>query len=260
MCLLTAPNLACASETVSPWPYPRWIAHRGAGALAPENTLPAFERGAALGFRMFELDVRVSADGVVFLLHDSTLDRTTSARGSAESRTWSELQSLDAGAWHSADYVGTHLPVLHELLDLAHAKGWHLNIEIKAPTAPQDALTLGRRVAHVLQSHPSGQHHLVSSFDTEVLAGVQQQAPCLRRGYLLSEWQDDVLDRTQSLGCCALVLAHRVWTVERLQAVRSVKAWALAYTVNDEVEAQRLWAMGLDALITDRVDLFSPEG
>jgi glycerophosphoryl diester phosphodiesterase len=149
---------------------------------------------------------------------------------------------------------------LHELLDLAQAKGWHLNIEIKSPTPHQNALTLGRCVADVLQSHPSGQHHLVSSFDTDVLAGVQQQAPNLRRAYLLGEWRSDALDQIQSLGCCALVMAPPAWTAERLQAVRSVKAWALAYTVNDEAEAQRLWAMGLDALITDRVDLFSPEG
>lgn len=208
---------------------------------------------------MFELDVRASADGVVFLLHDSTLDRTTSARGSAESRTWAELKSLDAGAWHSAAYVGAHLPALHELLDLAQAKGWQLNIEIKSPTPAQNALTLGRRVAEVLQSHPSGQHHLVSSFDTDVLAGVQQQAPNLRRAYLLGEWRDDALDQIQSLGCCALVMAYPAWTAERLESVRSVKAWALAYTVNDEAEAQRLWAMGLDALITDRVDLFHPD-
>ncbi len=244
---------------MSPWPYPRWIAHRGAGALAPENTLSAFERGAALGFCMFEFDVRVSADGVVFLLHDSTLDRTTSGHGPAECRTWAELQSLDAGAWHSAAYVGTHLPSLNELLDLAQAQGWHLNIEIKSPTPPQNAQTLGRCVADVLQSHPYGQHHLVSSFDPHVLAGIQQQGPHLRRAFLLGEWRDDALDRVQSLGCCALVMAHPAWTAERLQAVRSVQAWALAYTVNDEIDAQRLWAMGLDALITDRVDLFSPE-
>ena len=62
-----------------PWPYPRWIAHRGAGKLAPENTLPAFELGARFGYRMFECDVKLSADGVPFLLHDATLQRTTNA-------------------------------------------------------------------------------------------------------------------------------------------------------------------------------------
>ena len=64
------------------WPYPRWVAHRGAGKLAPENTLAAFRLGAAHGYRAFECDVKLSADGVPFLLHDATLDRTTSGQGS----------------------------------------------------------------------------------------------------------------------------------------------------------------------------------
>src|SRR5258706_12150430 len=82
------------------WPYPRWIAHRGAGKLAPENTLAAFRLGAAHGYRMFECDVKLSADGVAFLLHDATLERTTSGQGTASRLAWSELARLDAGAWH----------------------------------------------------------------------------------------------------------------------------------------------------------------
>ena len=66
---------------MNPWPYPRWVAHRGAGKLAPENTLAAFKLGAAHGYRMFECDAKLSADGVPFLMHDARLDRTTSGRG-----------------------------------------------------------------------------------------------------------------------------------------------------------------------------------
>ena len=66
-------------DTQVAWPYPRWIAHRGAGKLAPENTLAAFRLGAAHGYRAFECDVKLSADGVPFLLHDATLDRTAGA-------------------------------------------------------------------------------------------------------------------------------------------------------------------------------------
>ena len=65
------------------WPYPLWIAHRGAGKLAPENTLAAFRQGASFGYRAFECDVKLSADGQLFLLHDATLDRTTDGRGVA---------------------------------------------------------------------------------------------------------------------------------------------------------------------------------
>jgi glycerophosphoryl diester phosphodiesterase len=73
------------------WPFPFWIAHRGAGQLAPENTLAAFRLGANRGYTAFECDVKLSADGVPFLLHDDTLERTTSGQGLAGNRGWSEL-------------------------------------------------------------------------------------------------------------------------------------------------------------------------
>ena len=91
---------------MTPWPYPRWVAHRGAGKQAPENTLAAFRLGAALGYRAFECDVKLSADGVPFLLHDATLERTTSGRGTAGDLPWAALSQLDAGSWHSRAFAG----------------------------------------------------------------------------------------------------------------------------------------------------------
>ena len=88
------------------WPYPRWVAHRGAGKLAPENTLAAFRLGASHGYRMFECDAKLSADGVVFLLHDATLERTTNGHGVAGDHDWSALSRLDAGSWHSRAFAG----------------------------------------------------------------------------------------------------------------------------------------------------------
>ena len=84
--------------TEATWPTPLWIAHRGAGTLAPENTLAAFRLGASHGYRHFECDAKLSADDVPFLLHDATLERTTSGRGAAGALRWSELARLDAGA------------------------------------------------------------------------------------------------------------------------------------------------------------------
>ena len=113
------------------WPYPRWIAHRGAGRLAPENTLAAFRRGASFGYRMFECDVKLSADGVPFLLHDATLDRTTPARGVAGERAWHELSRLDAGGWHSRAHAGEPLPSLEAIARYVQRNGFALNLEIK---------------------------------------------------------------------------------------------------------------------------------
>ena len=82
------------------WPYPKWIAHRGAGNLAPENTLAAFELGAKYGYRMFECDTKLSQDGVVFLLHDEHLQRTTNGTGVAGSHNWSDRKSTRLNSSH----------------------------------------------------------------------------------------------------------------------------------------------------------------
>ena len=126
------------TSSPAPWPYPRWIAHRGAGTLAPENTLAAFQRGASHGYRMFECDVKLSSDGVPFLLHDDTLTRTVpgaadalGADAVAGHHPWQSLSQLDAGSWHSPAYAQEPLPTLDAIAHFCIAKGCFLNIEIK---------------------------------------------------------------------------------------------------------------------------------
>ena len=118
-------------KTTDPWPYPRWVAHRGAGKLAPENTLAAFRLGAAHGYRMFECDAKLSRDGVPFLLHDATLQRTTYRSGTGGDLDWGTLAQLDAGRWHSRAYAGEPLPTLQALAHYCIANGYFLNVEIK---------------------------------------------------------------------------------------------------------------------------------
>ncbi|HEX6362148.1 MAG TPA: glycerophosphodiester phosphodiesterase family protein, partial [Albitalea sp.] len=113
------------------WPYPFWIAHRGAGKLAPENTLAAFRVGASHGYRAFECDVKLAADGVPFLLHDATLQRTTRERGVASQRPWADLSRLDAGRWHSRAYAGETIPSFEAIAAYCLSNGFALNVEIK---------------------------------------------------------------------------------------------------------------------------------
>jgi glycerophosphoryl diester phosphodiesterase len=142
-----------AGQALAAWPYPRWIAHRGAGKLAPENTLAAFRVGAAHGYRMFECDVKLSADGVPFLLHDDTLNRTTNAEEAlgvslsavAGDHPWSTLSLLDAGSWHSSGFAGESLPTFEAIARYCRRNGFDLNIEIK-PTPGTDYHT-GKVVA-----------------------------------------------------------------------------------------------------------------
>jgi glycerophosphoryl diester phosphodiesterase len=240
------------------WPYPFWIAHRGAGKLAPENTLAAFRLGASHGYRAFECDVKLSREGEPFLLHDAGLDRTAGSRGVASERSWDALSRLDAGAWHSAAYAGEPIARLEGIARFCIANGCALNIEIK-PTPGQEAIT-GEVVAREAARLWAGQAvaPLLTSFKPETLAASQRAAPHLPRGLLLDLPWGRWLACAQQLGCRAVVCEHRLWNRRRVDAVHGAGLRCLSFTVNDTDAEERLLRLGTDGIITDRVDLFAP--
>ena len=247
-----------ASLAAAAWPYPRWIAHRGAGKLAPENTLAAFNLGASHGYRMFECDVKLSADGVPFLMHDAGLERTTSGHGIGGELTWHELSQLDAGSWHSRQYAGEPLPTLQNIANYCIRNGHALNIEIK-PTPGTDSLT-GQVVAeHAAKLWADAEvPPLLTSFQPDALDAAQKAAPHLPRGLLLDSLWKGWLETALSLDCVAIVCNHALWDPSTVTQAKSAGFKTLSYTVNDEWAAQRLIDLGTDGIITDRVDLFSP--
>jgi glycerophosphoryl diester phosphodiesterase len=240
------------------FPWPLWIAHRGAGKLAPENTLAAFRLGAQYGYSAFECDVKLSADGLPFLLHDATLDRTTNARGVASERTWSELSRLDAGGWHNRAYAGEPLASFDAIAAFCLANGHALNIEIK-PT-PGDERRTGEVVAGEAARRWAGRTvpPLLSSFQAAALEGARASAPRLPRALLLDSLHKGWFEQAQQLGCVAVVANFNLYSREMVERLHGAGQWALAYTVNDESPARWLLGLGLDGLITDAVDRFSP--
>lgn len=246
------------ANLLKPWPYPRWVAHRGAGTLAPENTLAAFRKGAEYGYRMFECDAKLSADNVVFLMHDATLNRTTNGYGIGGEQNWLQLSQLDAGSWHSRQFSGEPLPTLANLAHYCIRNRYFLNIEIK-PT-PGVEFKTGEIVAQ--QAALLWEHEevppLLTSFQVDALKGAQQAAPQLPRGLLLHNLPEGWLDTAKSLNCSAVVCQFALWTTEIVDAVHSAGMRCLSYTVNDEWATQHLIAIGTDGIITDRVDAFSP--
>ncbi|MDT7835941.1 glycerophosphodiester phosphodiesterase [Aquabacterium sp. OR-4] len=244
---------------MTPWPYPRWIAHRGAGKLAPENTLAAFRLGASHGWRMAECDVKLSADGVPFLLHDATLERTTNGgTATAGALPWSALSRLDAGAWHGRAFAGESLPTLAALAAYQRANGLLLNIEIK-PTPGAEHAT-GRVVAEhaALLWADAAVPPLLSSFRPESLQGACETAPQLPRALLLDSLWDGWFDIARQLGCVAIVTHHRLMDAALHQRARDAGWRTLCYTVNEATDAERLLALGVDGIITDAVDRFAP--
>ena len=240
------------------WPYPRWIAHRGAGKLAPENTLAAFRLGAAHGYRMFECDAKLSADGEVFLMHDATLERTTNGQGVGGEHSWHQLSQLDAGGWHSRAHAGETLPRLEGLARLCLANGYMLNIEIK-PTPGTERHT-GEVVAREAARLWAGQAvpPLLTSFKPDALATAQTAAPDLPRGLLVDTLWDGWLEKALELECVAVVANYALWNATTVSQVHGAGMRCLSYTVNDEWAAQHLLDLGTDGIITDRVDGFSP--
>jgi len=239
---------------MKPWPYPKWIAHRGAGKLAPENTLAAFQLGAKLGYRMFECDAKLSSDGVVFLLHDEHLERTTNGTGVAGSHEWSHLSQLDAGSWHSIAYAGEPLPTLESIARFCLSHGYFLNIEIK-PTLGTEAMT-GEIVAKEALRLWQGESipPLLTTFKTEALVAAKQTAPLLPRGLLLDSLRDGWLEAALELECVAIVCNYKLWNEELVETVHAQKIRCLSYTVNEQDIADSLIALGTDGIITDSVD------
>ncbi|MBL8342935.1 MAG: glycerophosphodiester phosphodiesterase [Rubrivivax sp.] len=244
---------------MTPWPYPLWIAHRGAGKLAPENTLAAFRLGASHGYRAFECDVKLSADGVPFLLHDDTLERTTPAQGIAGQRPWSELSRLDAGGWLNRHYAGEPLPSFEAIAAYVLRNGFMLDVEIK-PTPGLEHAT-GVEVARACAAHWRGAATappLLSSFRPESLQGAREAAPELPRALLLDTLWEGWAAVAQALDCAAVITQYRLMTAEVIAAVHASGRRALCYTVNDAAEARRLLDLRIDGIITDAVDRFSP--
>lgn len=240
------------------WPYPRWVAHRGAGKLAPENTLAAFKLGASHGYRMFECDVKLSADGVLFLLHDATLDRTSDGKGVAGEKTWVELSTLDAGTWHSAPFSGEKLPSFKEIARYCLENRYFLNIEIKpTPGLETETGTAVANAAAILWKD-AAVPPLLTSFEIESLRAAQAAQPQLPRGLLLEELFPGWLETAIELGCVAVVCDHVLWDEKTVKLAQQAGLKTLSYTVNDQISVQRLLDLGTDGIITDRVDVFSP--
>ena len=240
------------------WPYAQWIAHRGAGKLAPENTLAAFRLGARHGYRMFECDVKLSADGVPFLMHDAALERTTNGIGLGGDQPWDQLARLDAGSWHSRTYAGEPLPSFENVARFCLANGYLLNIEIK-PTPGAEAKT-GQVVADYAERIWRGQAvpPLLTSFKPDALQAAMQSQPQLPRGLLLDKFWDGWWEAAQSLQCVAVVCDYRMWDAAVVAKVHGAAMRCVSYTVNEQEAAQKLIALRTDGIITDRVDLFAP--
>src|SRR5262252_9838977 len=151
------------------WPHPRIIGHRGGGMLAPENTLAGFRKASAMGFGAVEFDVMLTADGIPILIHDETLDRTTSGRGAVSSALYAKIADLDAGAWFGPQHRGERVPRFEDAGRLCIELGLWANVEIKpAAGFERETATIACERARTLWPG-AARRPLLSSFHGECL-------------------------------------------------------------------------------------------
>ena len=234
--------------------YPRIIAHRCGGALAPENTLAGLRVAARLGCRGVEFDAMLAADGVPVLIHDETLERTTSASGRVAAVESTRLGQVDAGSRHHPAFAGEPLPTLDQALGLCAELGLWANVEIK-PSAGQEVET-GRVIGHHVAAAKCSL--LLSSFSGAALRSAADAAPLVARALLVGPVPANWRDLMAEAAAMALHSAARALTPEALRAVRESGIPLACYTVNRRDDGERLLAGGVCAVFSDRPDLWLP--
>jgi glycerophosphoryl diester phosphodiesterase len=247
------------------WPYPRILAHRGGGLLAPENTLAAMRCGQSHGFRAVEFDVMLAKDGVPIVMHDPHLGRTVAGSGKVPDYTAQELGAMDAGSWFGSLYAYEPVPTYRQVFDFCRSSGIWMNVEIKPAPGFEEAT--GRTVAELTRRwlqeigwHESaGKLLLFSSFSFDAVMAAKSAAPEIPRGFLVDAIPRDWQDRLQALGAVALHTNQKNLSQKAAAAVKQAGYGLFCYTVNDIDRAQELLSWGVDAFCTDRIDVIGPD-
>ena len=223
--------------------YPEVTSHRGYSAVAPENTLPAFQAAIDSGSQYAELDVQQTSDGVVVLTHDTNLKRCTGVDINIYDITWDELQKLDAGSFFSEEFAGTRIPSLEEVIQMCKGK-IKLNIEIKNsghnPTLEADT-------ARVILDNDFADECVITSLSYESLEKVKEAAPELKTGYILAVGVGDYYDLPAS---DFFSVETTFITSGMVNAIHNRGKEVHAWTVDTEEDAEKMIDAGVDNIIT----------
>lgn len=230
------------------------IAHRGASGHAPENTMAAFRRAVELGAHFIETDLQITRDAQVVAIHDSTLDRTTNAKGQVHLRTLEEIRALDAGSWFDGrgarSFSGEHVPTLAEILAFAKEHDLIFYLEIKSGPA----WGVEHAVVAALRDLNASARVVILSFDPASLDAVRRLDATMMMGYLCEHPSTDLVERTVRAGARQLVARGDLITSAVVDKAHHAGLQVVAWTVNEPDQMRHLIGTGLDGIITDYPD------
>ncbi|WP_078651379.1 glycerophosphodiester phosphodiesterase [Streptomyces xylophagus] len=210
------------------------IGHRGVMGLEPENTLRSFVAAEQAGLDVIELDLHLSSDGALVVMHDADVDRTTDGTGPIAGQTLGELRTLDAGR-------GERVPVFEEVLD---AVGSPIQAEIKD-------LAAARALAEVMHRRDLVGRVEVSSFHDEAIAEIARLVPGVRTALIASRFGPDVVERATEAGAETVCLNIRRLTLEVVEAARKADLKIIGWVVNTQDQLRLVRALELDGATTD---------
>ena len=232
---------------------PSIVGHRGAMGSRPENTLAAFEHAAKLGAEWIELDVHLAKDGVPVVIHDFSLERTTSGKGKVASRTSKDLAALDAGTWFDPKFAKEHVPTLDEALAWAKARNVRVQIELKGD--PVVAKGLPEAVVASLGRTGTTKDVLVISFDHAAVKLVKKLAKAIRTGVLYAARPADPVAFAKLAKADVLVPQASFVTAEDVAAVHGAGLALATWAPSDAKVLRALVAMGVDAITVDKPEV-----
>ena len=227
------------------------FAHRGASAHAPENTLASFELALAQRADAIELDVKLSADGQVVVIHDPSVDRTTDGKGKVKDLTLAELKALDAGSFFSQEFAGEKIPTLEEVFETLGNRTF-INVELTNYTTRHDQLV--EAVCMLVKKHQRQKRVLFSSFFASNLSKARSYLPEVPRGLLAMNGLLGVWARSFGFTFGKYEALHpnlKDINQQEVNRVHRLKRLVYVYTVNEEDDIRRLFSWGVDGIFTD---------
>ncbi|MCX6144669.1 MAG: glycerophosphodiester phosphodiesterase family protein [Ignavibacteriales bacterium] len=237
---------------------PYVVAHRGISGKVPENTLAAFERACETpGIDMIELDVRLSKDDQVIVLHDRTLQRTTTGNGAARHYSIAEIKEFDAGSWFDPSFSNERIPTLEEVLALVNKRRW-VNIELKSDFFfPEKHELLEDRALDTVKNLGYRDHVLFSSFNHQMVGTIKRLDQGARTGVLYNIYRD--YGRMPSklagrVGAEVLVCAKHELTQRMLRDAQQSGVAVYVYTLNSTAVVDKMIEMGVDGILSDIAD------
>jgi glycerophosphoryl diester phosphodiesterase len=231
-------------------------AHRGASAIAPENTLAAFRAAAAAGAKWVELDVALSADGVLVVIHDDSVDRTSSGKGSLGALTHAQLSELDAGAWFDPSYAGERIPTLAETITVLGELGLSANVEIKQHEHHGSLDQLVSAVQDAISHRSAATSIMVSSFDAEALKAMHKLEPELEMAMLWVEVPADWEAVLASIPATTIHMHYKAVSIGLLEHLRERGIKVRVWTCNEPLQLVSFWDAGLTGVISDNPAIF----